>query len=101
MKLHKNDKVKIIAGKDLGQEGVVERVFIKSDKVLVTGINLATRHLKKSAQNKEGGRIKIAKPIDVSNAMLICPKCNKSARIGSKTVDGKKYRVCKKCGEVV
>ena len=101
MKLHKNDKVKIIAGKDLGQEGVVERVFVKNNKILVTGINLVTRHLKKSAQNKEGGRIKIAKPIDVSNAMLICPKCHKVVRLGYKFIDAKKYRVCKKCGDVI
>jgi large subunit ribosomal protein L24 len=101
MKLRKDDKVKIISGKDRGQEGVVERVLAGDSRVLVKDLNQYTRHLKKSAKVPEGGRIKMSRPIAVANAMLICTKCNKPTRVGIKTIDGKKARACKKCGEIV
>lgn len=101
MKIRINDKVKVLSGKDRGHEGVVGVVFPKSGQVLIEGVNMATQHVKKNAQNKEGGRIKIAKPIDASNVAIICSKCNKVSRIGFKFVEGKKVRACKKCGEVL
>lgn len=101
MKLRTNDKVKVISGKDRGHEGTVGVLFPKSGQILIEGVNMATQHIKKNAQNKEGGRVKVAKPIDASNVMIICGKCNKITRIGFKFVDGKKVRSCKKCGEVL
>ena len=101
MKICKNDKVKIMSGKDRGRESVVERVFVDDNKILVKDVNMVTKHLKKSAQNPEAGRVKIAKPVNIANVMLLCSKCGKPTRIGIKTVEGKNVRSCKKCGETV
>ena len=99
MKLRKGDKVKIISGKDKGKEGSVDRVLLKEGKVLVLGVNVVKKHLKKS-QNQKGGIVEQTKPIPVCRAMLICPKCSKPARVGIYLDKNKKYRKCKKCGEV-
>ncbi len=98
MKIRTGDKVKVISGKGRGKEGLVSRVFTKTDKVLVDGINIATKHVKATKQ-KAGGIIKLEKPIHVSNVMLIAG--DKVSRVGYKIVDGKKYRLAKKSGEIV
>lgn len=98
MKIRTGDKVKVIAGKDKGKEGEVSRVITKENKVVVSGINIITRHIKATAK-KEGGIIKIEKPVHVSNVMLV--EGDKVSRIGYKIVDGKKYRLNKKSGEVI
>jgi len=101
MKLRTKDKVQVISGKDKGKEGTVERVLIEDNKVVVHGINIAKRHVKPGKVSKEGGIISIEKPIFISNLLLICPKCKKTTKIAFKMVDGKKYRVCKKCGNTL
>ena len=100
MKIHKGDKVKVMAGKDKGAEAVVQMVYLKTNKVLVESVNSVTKHIKPSA-NKQGGIVQVNKPIDVSNVMLICPITNKPTRVGVKIIDGKKYRISKKSGEVI
>lgn len=100
MKVRKGDKVKVLVGKDAGKTGKVLMVLKSENKVVVEGINLVTRHVKPGKVSKEGGIIKIEKPIDASNVMVICEKCERPVRIGFNLVGGKKYRVCKKCGEV-
>ncbi|PIR42510.1 50S ribosomal protein L24 [candidate division WWE3 bacterium CG_4_9_14_0_2_um_filter_35_11] len=100
MKIHKGDKVKIISGKQKGTESVVEKVYKENNKILVENVNIVTKHAKPTA-NTAGGLLKVNRPINVSNAMVVCPKCSKSVRIGYKFVDGKKFRVCKKCNEVI
>lgn len=97
MKLKKGDKVKIIAGKDKGKEGIIEKVYRKANKVLILGVNLFTRHLKKNPETNQGGIVKVPRPLDVSKIMLICPKCGKTVRVGFKVEKNKKYRYCKKC----
>lgn len=99
-KIRKNDKVKIISGKDAGRESTVERVFPKEGLILVKDVNQVTKHQKKSGK-QEGGRIKIAKPMALANVMLICSKCGKAVRVGVKVIDGQKKRACKKCGEII
>lgn len=100
MKIRKNDKVKILTGKDSGKQGKVLMVLKDADKVVVEGINVVSRHVKPGRVSKEGGIVKIEKPIAVSNVMLVCEKCGKAVRLGYSIAGGKKYRVCKKCGEV-
>lgn len=100
MKIKKGDKVKILLGKDRGKEGKVEYVIGKEKKVFVGGVNLYKRHVKKQGEVK-GGIIDIPKPIDVSNAALICPKCNKVTRVGYKIGDANKIRICRKCGKEI
>lgn len=99
-KIKKGDKVKIMAGKDSGKIGEVERVLSKESKILVVGINTVKRHVK-SQQGVEGGVIEIIKPVDQSNAMLVCPNCQKATRVGIKEVSGKNVRFCKKCGKEI
>ncbi|HAZ29308.1 TPA: 50S ribosomal protein L24 [candidate division WWE3 bacterium] len=100
MKIRKNDKVKILTGKDAGKEGKVLAILTDTNKVVVSGIGVVKRHVKPGAVSKEGGIIKIEKPIAVSNVMLVCEKCNKPTRVAFSEVGDKKFRVCKKCGEV-
>ena len=99
MKIRTGDKVKVISGKQKGTESVVEKVYKNSRKVLVENVNVVTKHAKVTSTG--GGIMKINKPIDVSNVMVICQKCLKTVRLGYKLIDGKKFRICKKCNEVI
>lgn len=101
MKIKKGDKVKIIAGKDLGKVGVVLRTYTKKAKVLVEGVNIISRHVKPGAVSKEGGIIKKEAPISVSNVLFFDAKLARPVRIGSNVIDGKKYRINKISKEVI
>ena len=98
MKIKKDDKVIVLSGKDKGKEGKVLVADPKNNKVVVEGVNVATKHQKPMKQGQEGGIIKVETPIYVSKVQLVCPKCNKGVRTSVKVVDGKKVRVCTKCG---
>ena len=98
MRIKKGDTVVVLAGKDKGKQGKVLIADPKGGKVVVEGVNVATKQQKPQGQNKEGGIIKIETPIYVSKVQLVCPKCGKGTRVGYKLADGKKVRVCKKCG---
>lgn len=101
MKIKKGDKVKIIAGKDKGKVGKVIKTFLKTQKVVVEGINKVKKHVKPGTLSKEGGIITIERAVHVSNVMFFDDKANKPVRIGYKIIDGKKYRISKKTGDVV
>ena len=102
MKFKKKDKVKIIAGKDKGKTGVIDRVYLKQDKVLITGINIYKKHVQKNEQMPKGGVVELPRPITTSNIMFVCPKCNKNSKLGYKVEkSGKKFRICKKCNSKV
>lgn len=98
-KIKKGDKVQVLLGKDRGKVGDVERVLGKKGKVIVAGVNIYKRHVKKF-QGVEGGIIDIVKPVDISNVALICPKCKKPTRVGFKEGEGK-IRICKKCKQEI
>ena len=88
------------AGKDRGKRGKVLRVLSKKDRVLIEGVNFAKRHSKPSAKNRQGGIIEKEAPIHVSNAHVVCPRCDKPTRVGhSERGTAGKVRVCRKCGE--
>ena len=101
MKLKKGDKVKILAGRDSGREGVIERVYDKTNKVIIPEINKFKKHVKKSEQMPQGGIVDVPRPIDVAKLSLICPKCGKVARVGYEVKKGKKNRICKKCKSIL
>jgi large subunit ribosomal protein L24 len=102
MKIQKNDNVIIIAGKDKGKKGKVRQVIPKKNRLMVEGFNLAKRHSRTKGQTKQGGIIELEAPLDVSNVMLVCPKCAKPVRIGYKVLpDGKKVRFCHACKETI
>lgn len=106
MKIKKNDKVKIIAGKDKGKTGKVLQVFSSTNRASVEGLNLLVKHLRPNRRGEKGQRVEFPAPLDISNLLLVCPKCNKPAKVGYKLVEGegklrKKYRVCKKCEQTI
>ena len=101
MKIKVKDKVLVIAGKYKGKTGTVMRVLDKQNKVTVEKINIRTRHIRKTATHA-GQKLQYEAPFSLSNVKLVCPSCNKATRVAYKSPDkGKKYRVCKKCGESV
>ena len=101
MKLKKGDKVQVIAGKDKGKTGAIERVYDKQGTAMVHEINQYKRHIKKSEQTPEGGIVDVPRPIDVSKLMLVCPKSKKLTRVGYKIEKDKKIRVCRKCDKAI
>jgi large subunit ribosomal protein L24 len=102
-RIHKNDKVMVVAGKDKGKIGKVLKIVTKTDRVLVEKVNMVKRHTKGNPyQQKAGGIVEKEAPVDVSNVMLLCDACAKPTRVGYRfTEDGKKVRYCKKCNEMV
>lgn len=98
MKIKKNDTVLVLSGKDAGKTAKVLVAIPKTGKVVVDGVNVQKRHTKaKNAQ--EVSEIKTQSgAIDASNVMVVCPACGKATRVAYNTVEGKKIRVCKKCG---
>ena len=98
MNIKKDDKVVVLSGKDKGKQGEVLVAEPKTGKVVVKGVNVATKHQKPRQQGQEGGIIKVETPIYVSKVQLVCPKCGKATRVAFKLENGKKIRVCKKCG---
>lgn len=95
-KIKKGDTVEIILGKDNGKTGTVERILSKKGRVLVGGLNLYKRHVKKQGQI-DGGVIEIIKSLDISNVALVCPNCKKVSRVGFSRNGNEKVRICKKC----
>lgn len=98
MNIKKDDKVVVLSGKDKGKTGKVLSADPRNGKVLVEGVNVATKHQAPKKQGDEGGIIKAETPIYVSKVQLVCPKCGKPTRVAHKIADGKKSRVCLKCG---
>lgn len=100
MKLKKGDNVQIIAGKDKGKQGTIEKISLKHNTVLIKGVNMVKKHIKKT-ENNPGGVFEIEKMIDASKVMFVDPKTKKPSRIGYSIKDGKKERVSKSSGQVI
>ncbi len=98
MNIKKDDKVVVLSGKDKGKEGKILSADPKAMKVIVEGVNVATKHQKPRKQGEEGGIIKVETPIYASKVQLVCAKGGKATRVGYKVEAGKKTRICKKCG---
>ena len=98
MNIKKGDTVYVITGKDKGKSGKVTAVYSDKNKVLIENVNIVTKHQKPKSQQDKGGIVKKPAPIDASNVMVVCPVCNKATRISHKEIDGKKARICIKCG---
>lgn len=98
-RIKKGDQVLVIAGKDKGKKGEIVKVVKEGKGIVVKGINLVKKSVKKSKENPSGGYIEIESSVHESNIMLYCSKCNTGVRVGfiSDEKNGKK-RTCKKCG---
>lgn len=99
MWIKSNDTVKVISGEDRGVTAKVLRVNRKNGKLVVEGVNRVYKHVRRSQKNPQGGRLSKEMPIDASNVLLVCERCGKPARLGTRYLDnGSKERYCKKCG---
>ena len=99
MSIKKDDLVVVLSGKDKGKQGKVLEVQPKSGKVVVEKINVVSRHTKPRKQGDQGGILKKEAPIYACKVQRVCPKCGKPTRAAHKVqADGKKVRICKKCG---
>lgn len=102
MKIRKNDTVLVIAGKEKGKKGRVRQALPKNNVVIVDGINMIKRHSRARGAARQAGIIELEAPLRVSNVMLVCNKCNKPTRVGSRFLDdGRKARICHSCHEVI
>ena len=99
-KIHKDDTVQVIAGKDKGKTGNVVRVVPAKNAVIVSGINIVKKAMKKRSQQDQRGIVEIEAPLNISNVAIVCKKCGPT-RIGYKLDGDKKLRVCRKCGETL
>jgi large subunit ribosomal protein L24 len=98
--IKKNDKVKVLSGKEKGRQGKVLRVLGEKGAALVERLNFVKRHTKAGRVGQQGGIIEKEAPIRLSKLMLVCPKCSKPTRTGTRVLeDGKRVRYCKKCSE--
>lgn len=102
-KIHKDDNVMILAGKDKGKVGKVLRVLRSKNQVVVEKANIAMKHIKPNPYaNQPGGIVEKEMPLDISNVQLVCSACAKPTRLGYKiTEENKKVRYCKKCNETI
>ena len=102
MQIKVDDTVEVITGDDRGQRGRVLKVDRSAGKMLVEGINLVYKHVRRSQRNPQGGRLSKEMPVRISNVMLVCEKCNQRSRVGVRyEKDGSKVRYCKKCGTTI
>lgn len=100
-KLRRNDSVIVIAGKEKGKKGKIERIDLKKQVVIIPGINLVKKHKRSQDQQKKPEIVEIAAPIPISNVMLEDPKTKKPTRIGYKIENGKKVRFAKKSNTIL
>lgn len=103
MIIRREDLVTVISGEDRGKQGKVLRLFPKTRKATVEGVNFVIRHTRANpGKQQQGGRLQKEAPVDVSDLMLVCPRCEAGRRFGTKRLeDGQKARVCKRCGEML
>lgn len=101
MKIKTGDKVLVLRGKNRGKTGKVMAAFPSELKILVEGINKQKKHIKPKKQKEKGQVVEREIPIFVSNVKLICENCEKPTRVGYRTEGEKKFRVCKKCNDII
>ncbi len=101
-KIKRNDLVRAMKGKDRGKSGKVIQLFPQEGLVVVEGLNIRYKHLKKASGKRAGQKIQFSAPMKVENIQLVCPKCQKNVRVGLKVLEnGDKVRICKKCKESI
>ena len=102
IRIKKDDKVKILTGKDKGKIGKVLKIVKKTNRVVVENIKVVKVHQRPTQANPQGGIVDKTMPINVSNLMVMCNSCVKPTRIGIKQLeDGKRVRICKKCNQQI
>ena len=93
--------MEVLAGKDKGKRGSVVRIIPKKDKVIVSGVNIVKKAMKRRSQQDQGGIVEVEAPLHISNVGVVSKKCGRPVKIGYKIDGDKKVRVCRKCGETL
>jgi large subunit ribosomal protein L24 len=104
MKVRKGDMVLVLAGKDRGKRGTVERIerTTRGPAVVIPGINMGKKHQRAQGRTRQGGIMDVPMPIHASNVQVVCPRCDKPGRVRHATLDdGRRARVCRHCGEQI
>ena len=102
MRIHTGDTVLVIAGRDKGKTGRVDRQYPGKDQVVVEGVNIVTKHMRARPGVRQSGRIQMEAPLHVSNVILICNKCNRPTKPRTTFLEtGNRVRSCTKCQEVI
>ena len=106
VKIRKGDTIEVISGRleEQGKRGEVIKVLPDEHRVVVSGINVRTKHQRQvqtQGRTINPGRIKFEAPVDISNVMLVCPKCNTSTRVGVHRDDDGSHRICKHCQAMI
>ena len=101
MNIKKGDLVIIKKGKDHGKTGKIIKVFPAKNQVTVEALNLVKKIKRAKREGEKGEIILVPRPINRANVMIICPHCKKPTKIGYQTANGKKVRICKKCGSAI
>lgn len=97
MNIKKDSTVKVLSGNSRNKVGTVLRVLPKSGRVIIKGVNVVKKHLKASKTSPHGGIADKTLSIDISNVMLVCPKCSKPSRVKTLVKNGSKINICPKC----
>lgn len=102
MQIRKGDKVIVLAGKDKGKSGKVLKVFPLKRRVVVEGVNILKKHVRRRSEAEPGGMREVPSALDISNVALVCPHCDKGVRFSVKIADDKsKTRICVKCQRAI
>ncbi|MBU0756305.1 MAG: 50S ribosomal protein L24 [Planctomycetes bacterium] len=96
-RIKKNDIAMIMAGDDAGKTGKVLRLVTKKNQIVIEGANLIYKHVRRSQQNPQGGRIQKEAPINLSNVLPYCQKCDRGVKVKMDVNEGRKQRVCRIC----
>ena len=100
-KIRRGDEVEVISGRNKGQRGTVRINMVDNDKVVVEGVNIVIKHIKRG-RARQAGRVEVEAPLNVCKVMLICPNCRQQTRVGIRRNEaGKNERYCKKCEETI
>lgn len=100
--IRRDDNVRVLTGREAGKEGKVRKVLPEKQRVVIEGVNIVKRHMKRRGMAIQAGIIEMEAPIHVSNVMLLCTKCGRPTRIGHRVLaDGSKARVCRRCNEII
>ncbi len=97
MKLKKGDLVIVTVGKDRGRQVAIDKVDLKRNLVYLPGVNQYKKHRKSQTSGQPGEIVTLSRPVKLANVALVCPKCKQITRVGYKTSDDKKVRICRKC----
>lgn len=100
-KIRTGDEVLVTSGRNKGQRGIVRINLIEKNRVVVEGVNIVKKHIKRG-RARQAGIVEVEAPFNVSNVMLVCPSCKQPSRVGIRsTEEGKNQRFCKKCDQVI